>query len=534
MLRNPKYLYGSQPCNVPAKLNLGEFLIHKLKKHGNKIAMINAATQEKLTYDGILQASMNVAVSLVKIGVKKGDVVGICAEKISEFWPTVIGIACAGAIMTPYSYEFIKDELKHVMDLSKPKYLFCSKRAYETHGAIFKSLDYLDTIILYGEDRIENSLLYNDLAIVSDRSIITKNVEYDEFVAIDVDGQNDTVFLMYSSGTTGLPKAVMQTHLNTIVIYSVSGTVDPALKILNITPWYHVFGLMSGLMYLSHGAHMVYLPKFEMDLYLSTIEKYKINQLVLIPSVVMALSKISIKYDVSSVEVILCAASVLETKVIDAVEAKFRNLEAVVQGYGMTETTFMVTIDDYFKNKIFRTGSVGKVISDTVIKISDIVTREPLGPYQRGEICVKGPTILKGYIGIDNKNDFDDEGFLKTGDIGYYDDDKYLYIVERLKELIKYNGYQVPPAEVEAVLLQHSGVRDAGVIGLPHASSGEVPLAFVVLQKGVNVTEIELQRFVAERLSNPKHLRGGVRFVDEIPRTGSGKILRKNLRQMIE
>ncbi|CAK1593362.1 unnamed protein product [Parnassius mnemosyne] len=534
MLRHPKYLYGPNTHLIPAKLNLGDFLIRRLSEHGNKIAMINGATDERLTYNEIVQTSMNIAVSLVRIGVKRGDVVGICAESRMENWCTVIGIACTGAVMTPFSIGYVKDELKHVMNISKPKFLFCSMQSYKAHETIFKTLDFLKHIILFGDERLDGALLFKDLATAGPNSMISRNVKFEEFQAVEVEGQSDTAFIMYSSGTTGLPKGVGLSHLNVIAASSLPGVVESKLTILNITPWYHAMGLMTGLIFFYNGCKVVFLPKFELDLYLRSIEKHKANYLLLVPPVIVALAKTPLNYDVSSVQIILSAAAVLRKEVINAAKEKFKNLVDVYQGYGLTEATVIVTMNFFVDGKKCRLGSVGEVTKDTVVKIVDVETREPLGPNQNGEICVKGPMIMKGYIGKERSEDFDEEGFFKTGDIGYYDEDKYLYIVDRLKELIKYKGYQVPPAEIEAVLLQHKGVRDVGVVGLPHELAGEVPFAFAVLQTGVELTEKELQQFVAERLSNPKHLRGGVRFVKEIPRNPSGKILRRLLRQMLK
>ncbi|CAH0761646.1 unnamed protein product [Diatraea saccharalis] len=169
----------------------------------------------------------------------------------------------------------------------------------------------------------------------------------------------------------------------------------------------------------------------------------------------------------------------------------------------MTESTLAVLKGT--PDGLQKPGSVGVVAPGITIKVVDVETRQPLGPNQTGELCIKGPLIMKGYVGIDNKEVFDSEGFFPSGDIGYYDDDKYFFIVDRLKELIKYKGFQVAPAELEGLLLKHEAVRDAGVVGVYDKAAGEVPLAFVVTQPDKKVTEKKLQQYVAERVSAKQH-----------------------------
>ncbi|CAH2056391.1 unnamed protein product, partial [Iphiclides podalirius] len=487
MLRNSLYLYGAGENLVSSKLNLGEYLLGKLRNHTDKIALINGANDERHTYQQILQASINVAVSLVRLGVRKGDVVGICSEMRPENWSAAIGVTCTGAAMTPISVEYVKDELKHILSISKPKYLFCSPQAYRMKEESLRSLDFVKKIILFGDQRVDDTMLFKDLAVAGPESVLKENIR--------------------------------------------PGVVDPKLTVLYISPWYHVYGLMTALIFMFNGSQVVYLPKFEIDLYLRCIEKYRVNQLLLVPPVIVALSKKQFSYDVSSVQVILSAAAVLQKETIDAVKEKFVNLRDVYQGYGMTETTYFIALDSFVDGKRCRPGSIGAVVPETIVKIVDVNTKEPVGPYQNGELCFKSPMIMNGYIGKNLQDVLDEEGFLRSGDICYYDEERYLYVVDRLKELIKYKGFQVPPAEIETVLLQHPAVREVCVVGLPHKEAGEVPLAFVVLQPGNNTNESELQAFVAERLSNPKRLRGGVRFISEIPKAINGKILRRQLRE---
>ncbi|KAF9419160.1 hypothetical protein HW555_004245 [Spodoptera exigua] len=533
MLRQPNYIYGPNTALVPARLNFGEYMLQQLKKFDNNTVLINAATEERISYSEILQQSMNFAISLTRMGVKKGDTIGLISENRFEFWGATIGAACAGAVVSPISVGYVKGELIHVLNISKPKYIICSPSLYKTHDKTIASMKFVKKVILFGDEKQNGTLSYNDMVIESNGVI--KNVNYDEFRCVEVVGQIDPVFIMYSSGTTGLPKGVMITHLNILTLLCARSFADPSTVLISISPWYHAMGFVGCLNGFSNGLCFIYLPKFEIDLYLRTIEKFKVGQLTVVPSILVSICKHQTqKYDLSSVQFIMSGAAPLRKDTIAAVHEKFPNLVMVMQGYGATELTLGVL--GFFPDSARhdKVGSVGVVVPNSVLKVADLETGKPLGPNQRGELCVKGELLMKGYLGRDRGDELDSEGFYRTGDIAYYDEDGYFFIVDRQKELIKYKGYQVPPAELEAVLLQHEGIRDAAVIGLEDKDAGELPLAFVVRLPGSNVTEKEVKDFVAERLSNPKHLRGGVRFVEEIPKTPSGKVMRTKLRKMLK
>lgn len=532
MLRNPNYVYGPQSALVPANLNFGDYILGQLWKHRQNVALINGSTDERLTYGDIAQQAMNLAVSLTRMGIRKGDTIALMSENRQEFWGAVVGVACAGAVLTTISTGYVKGEIIHVTHISKPKYIICSPVMYKLHEKTLRSLNFVKKIIVFGEENPKGALMYNDLVFENNGQI--KNVKFEEFCSVEVQGQTDTLFIMYSSGTTGLPKGVMTTHLNVITACCLPANTDPKEISLTITPWYHVMGLVGILTSFVTGRTAVYLPKFDVDTYLKTIEKYRAGQLTVVPPILVAICKNQSKYDLSSVTIIYSGAAPLHKDTINSVVEKFPNVQGVFQGYGSTEMTLAVLKfypDDPNTHKI---GTVGSVVGNTVVKVTDLETGRPLGPNQRGEICAKGELLMKGYVGRNRGSDFDEEGFYKTGDVGYYDDDRYFFIVDRVKELIKFKGYQVPPAELEAVLLQHQGIRDAAVIGVEDKTAGEVPLAFVVAQPGTTLTEAEVKEFVAERLSNPKHLRGGVRFVQQIPKSASGKLLRKELRKMLK
>lgn len=244
--------------------------------------------------------------------------------------------------------------------------------------------------------------------------------------------------------------------------------------------------------------------------------------------VFLAKSPIVDEFDLSSLAVLISGAAPLTKEVEEAV---FRRLNRPIirQGYGMTEGTVTFTSQT---GTFHKTGSIGILVRGVYGRIVDIGTGNVLGPNEEGELQFRGNVIMKGYIGDAKatRETTSDDGWLKTGDIGYYDNDGEWFIVDRLKELIKVKGFQVAPAEIEGLLLKNEHIADVGVIGVPDERAGELPMAFVVKQQDARISEQEVFDFVAKTTSSPKHLKGGVRFVEAIPKNPSGKILRRELR----
>jgi 4-coumarate--CoA ligase len=304
-----------------------------------------------------------------------------------------------------------------------------------------------------------------------------------------------------------------------------SGPDDVALAAL---PFFHIYGmqvLMNGL--LANGVTVITMARFDLPAALGLIQDKKVTQFFAVPPMVLALAKHPIidQFDLSSLKLVFSGAAPLGADL--AKEAADRIGCDVVQGYGMTELSPVSHATPAGQSK---PGSVGITVSNTECRIVDADGKEQ-GVGGEGELWIRGPQVMQGYFGNESATDatIDAEGWLHTGDVGRFDEDGHLYIVDRVKELIKYKGFQVPPAELEALLITHPDVADVAVIGVPDDEAGELPKAFIVRREGSSVSETDLQDFVKEKVASYKQVRQ-VAFVDEIPKSASGKILRRMLR----
>jgi len=277
------------------------------------------------------------------------------------------------------------------------------------------------------------------------------------------------------------------------------------------------------------GATVVTMPRYQLEPFLQVCQDYKVTRGYLVPPIILQLAKDPIvdNYDLTSMKIINCGAAPLG---LDIQELCSKRIKVVIkQGYGLTETS--PTTHTFPDNpKYIKPASIGLLISNTQAKIVDPTSGESLGPNKVGEIWIHGPQVMKGYFNNHEATiaTIDQQGWLHTGDMGYVDDEGYFYVVDRLKELIKYKGMQVAPAELEALLLSHPAVDDAAVVPFPDEEAGEIPKAFVVVKPGQKVTQEEIKAFVKSKVTSYKQVRL-VEFVDKIPKSPSGKILRRTL-----
>jgi acyl-CoA synthetase (AMP-forming)/AMP-acid ligase II len=350
---------------------------------------------------------------------------------------------------------------------------------------------------------------------------------------VELDAAEDLAVLPYSSGTTGLPKGVMLTHRNLVAnILQTQAAVklDDDEVVIAVLPFFHIYGmqvLMNGV--LQNGATLVTMPRFDLEQFLSLVQEHRVTRAYIVPPIVLALAKHPMvdDYDLSSLKEVVSGAAPLGAELAQA--ATDRIGAPVVQGYGLTETSPVTNLSPFGEA---RSGTVGVLVPNLELRIVDPITGEDHGPGGEGEIWYRGPNVMKGYLGRAEETGamLDADGWLHTGDIGAVDADGYLSITDRLKELIKYKGFQVPPAELEALLLSHPEIADAAVIGVPDEEAGEIPKAFVVRAPGSEIDAEAVMAFSAEHLATYKQVRL-VEFIEAVPKSASGKILRRELRE---
>lgn len=510
---------GPYPDVTIPEVSLTDFIFASVDEVADKLALIDGPTGRTLTYRQFKDAVERTAASLARKGFKKGDVFGIFSTNCPEYAIAFHAVAMVGGINTTINPLYTAEEAAHQLNDAGARFLVTAPKFLETAR------------VAAAHTKIEELFVFGEAAGVTPfASLLDSDGKVPR---VEINPREDLVALPYSSGTTGLAKGVMLTHYNLVANIRQMDGLDYFHRddiLLCVLPLFHIYGLVVVLnLGLHQGATIVIMPRFDLEQFLSLIEKYRVTLSHIVPPIVLKLAKEAVvdKYDLSSLKMMFSGAAPLGAEL--SRECMERIGIGVRQGYGMTETS-PVTHSSPVDPEKMKLGSVGPAAPNTECKLVDPSTGEELGPNQEGEVWVRGPQVMKGYLNNTEATarTIDSDQWLHTGDIGYADSDGHFFIVDRVKELIKYKGFQVPPAELEAILLTHPAVVDAAVIPIPDEEAGEVPKAFVVL-KG-NATPDELMDFVAERVAPHKRIRE-VEFLDQIPKSVSGKILRRVLVQ---
>ena len=467
---------------------------------------------KQYTYDALWKAIRGMARALQDEGVRKGDMIGIYAPNSVEYAVALHGALLAGATVTTLNPLYREREVEHQLDDARAKIVFTLEALAPVVEEAKQHLPKLEHV---------HALEYTWEMVASSKG---------DPDPVTIDPLEDVAVLPYSSGTTGLPKGVMLTHQNLTAnirqFMALDMTTEDAV-VLDFLPFYHIYGMMVLLNCgLVTGVTQVIVPRFDPETALNLIQQHRITDLFVVPPAILALvnhPKLG-EYDLSSVRFLVSGAAPLPPEVGRQAQEKLGC--TVMQAYGMTEASPVTHVNPLDAP---REGTVGPSVSDTLSKIVSLENDEELKPGEIGELLVYGPQVMKGYWGRPDATaeTITPDGWLRTGDIASTDEDGYVRIHDRKKEMIKYKGYQVAPAELEGVLMEHPGVRDAAVIPKADAEAGEVPKAFVVAREpGLNLDEVVA--FVSERVAPYKKIRY-IEAVDAIPKNPSGKILRRQL-----
>ncbi|KAF8361210.1 hypothetical protein PRIPAC_88133, partial [Pristionchus pacificus] len=511
---------------------LHETLLNAIDRHSKRnegtIALVNITHEDAtLTFKQIHDQSLSVAGYLQSIGFSIGDVAAACLPNSNE-WPIYcIGVWASGGIVTLASAASTSHELERQLINSCATVVFTDDIHLKKTLIAVKNCEKVKTVIALRttEERdIPEGIV--------DWSTVIVSPPIENIVKVDADS---TAILPYSSGTTGTPKGVMMSHrgFNTMMrqlidhwereIYPMLSNPDNfdwanERFMLNL-PFYHAFGFGNLIWSLIVGSIGIVMEKFSRRPYLEAIEKYRPRMILMVPPILVFLTKQPIvsKFDLSSIEFIATAAAPAGKDLCEEFQANHPYVNFLTQAYGMTELGVLSHVPLLEKRETY--AACGVIASYFEQKIICPSTGKTLGIGEKGELCVRSPTVMTGYLGRPDatREAIDEDGWMHTGDIAYVDSFGSTYIVDRLKELIKVKGYQVPPAELEDLLLSHSGVADVAIIGIPDERDGELVRAYIV-KKSDNLTEEEVIDFVAEKVSSYKHITGGVIFIDEIPK----------------
>ena len=481
------------------------------------VAIRDISGASSYTFAELSDAIHSLAGGLVERGISPGKVVGLMAPNLPEYAVVFHGVAVAGAAVSTINPTYGAQEVRHQLNDAGVSILFTVPMFVETALAAIEGTETTEVVVI-GEPVSGTTAM---------AELFAKPIEQ-----VPVDVATHTVVLPYSSGTTGLPKGVMLSHRNLVAnieqfIHAVHYQENEVA--LAALPFFHIYGmqvLMNGL--LSNGVTTITMPRFDMAEALQAVQDFKITRFFAVPPIVLGLANAPAvdEYDTSSIRQVFSGAAPLGAEL--AAKAAARLGCEVVQGFGMTELS---PVSHSTVEGDYRPGTSGVTISNTESRIVDPDTGEdqPIGG--RGELWVRGPQVMTGYLNNPTATaaTIDADGWLHTGDIAVIDEYGHMSIVDRMKELIKFKGFQVAPAELEALLITHPKIADVAVIGIPDDEAGEIPKAFVTEAPGSSITLEEIQALVGDNLVSYKQIRE-FEVIEVIPKSASGKILRKDLR----
>ncbi|XP_008236197.1 PREDICTED: 4-coumarate--CoA ligase-like 6 [Prunus mume] len=503
---------------------------------GVSSALIGSSCGSAISYSQLYSSVKSMASGLQQMGISQGDVVLLLLPNSIYYPIAFLGVLYLGAIVTTMNPLSNLAEIKKQIADTKACHAFTGPENADKLQALGIHVILVPANAISGLKGSSKDIF----------SVFYKLIYSRCYLALrPVIKQQDTAAIMYSSGTTGVSKGVMITHRNFIATvahfvrfeasqYEASSLDNVYLAVL---PLFHIYGLSLFVMgLLSLGSRIVVMKRFDVNEVIRAIDRYKVTHFPVVPPVLTALTKRAkdglAPHSLKSLKQISCGAALLSMKTIEDFVQTFPHID-LIQGYGMTETTAVGT-RGFNTEKLRKPSSIGVLAPNMQAKVVDWNTGSPMPPTSTGELWLHGPGIMKGYLNNAKAtlSTIDEEGWLHTGDIVFFDEDGYLHLQDRLKDAIKYKGFQIAPADLEGVLINHPEILDVAVAGAMDEESGEVPVAFVVRKHRSELNHDAVMDFVAAQVAPYKKVRKVV-FVDSIPKSPAGKILRRELRKFL-
>ncbi|KAJ8919701.1 hypothetical protein NQ315_006229 [Exocentrus adspersus] len=521
---------------------VGNIFFNCMKRNAAKTAQRDACTGKSDSFESLLERAVRTAIVLKQRGVGKGDIVTGCSNNHLDACVPIIAATFLGAIpcsLDPLLSFFEKSQL---LQQVKPKVVFTIKDCLGDVTAALKNAELESEVVVFGTASY-------------DQYIQPRQQDEEDFKPIIVDDPKDTAVIIFSSGTSGFPKGICLNHYyfifhSPLIPRAKNSDLDTERMKLELSKREGSSFLNYGSLYWSSGMMGLFLSavtglcrllcnNFNAKEFWYLIEKYKVIGVFLTPFQVTELVKHGKPpgVDTSWLLRLSTGGAALSKKYIYALQELIPETD-IVPTYAQTEVGILAAFQihnkahrEYYKKN---PDTVGLPVRGVTYKVVDPETEAVLGPNEPGELRVKSKTIMNGYYNRDFSNRYDKDKWFRTGDMVKYDENCYFYVVDRLKEMLKYRGWHIPPAILELELSHHPAVKQAVVIGKPHEEDGDHPMAVVVLEDDAgDVTAKDIEKYVEERVDERQRLRGGVRFVTCIPMTPSGKIKRRELKRMV-